>query len=121
MALVGVEFEGEAALEQVVGAAQIFEAGERVAEGEDDAGVAAEAKPFAQALLAKAACALVGIGGGEVDGAVRGAVAVVVDDQGALVAVAVGVGKDVFVDRAVAARRSRRAGSCCFRQRASGA
>ena len=32
----------------------------------------------------------------------RGAVAVVVDHQRALAAVAVGVGKDVFVDRAVA-------------------
>ncbi len=31
----------------------------------------------------------------------RGAVAVVVDDEGALVAVAVGVGEDVFVDRTV--------------------
>ena len=65
------------------------------------AGVAAEAQALAQSLLAKTAGALVGIGRGKIDGAVRRAVAVVVDHQRALAAVAVGVGKDVFVHRAV--------------------
>ena len=35
VALVGVQLEGEAAIEQIVGPAQIFEAGERVAPGDD--------------------------------------------------------------------------------------
>ena len=42
VALVGMELEGEAAVEQIVGAAEIFEAGERVAAGNDRRRIAAE-------------------------------------------------------------------------------
>jgi hypothetical protein len=56
VALVGVQIEGEAALGKSVGAAQVFEAGERVAEGEDDRGIAAQA----EALRAGAAGAVAG-------------------------------------------------------------
>ena len=42
VALVGVKIEGEAALEQIAGPAQILETGERVAPGDDRAVVAAQ-------------------------------------------------------------------------------
>ena len=97
MALVGVEIESEASGGKMPAAAQIFEAGERVAEGENCLGIAGQAEALMQALLAQLAGILIGVGGGEIDGSVSGAVAVVIDHQGALAAVAVGIGKDVFV------------------------
>src|ERR1035438_8743493 len=101
VALVGVELEGQAAIVQIVRPAQGFEAGKRVTKREDSAGIATEAEAVAQALLAEPAGALVGIGCGVIDGAVCVAISVVVDHQRAFAAVAVGIGKDVFVDRAV--------------------
>ena len=79
--------------------AQVFKAGERIAAGEDGAGISGKAKPIADPALAQLRSGLVGVGSGVIDGAVCFAVAVVVDDQRALVAGAVGIGKDVLVHR----------------------
>ncbi len=100
VALVGVEVEREAAIGEGFGAAQVLETGERIAEGEDGAVIARQAEALVETLLAKLGRAFVGVGGGVIDGAVGLAVAVVVDDEGAVGAVAIGVGEDVFVDRA---------------------
>ena len=61
-----------------------------------------------------------GVGGRGLDPAAGLGVAVVVDDQRALVAAPVGVGEDVLVDPAVRRRRSRRAGSARPRRRGGG-
>ena len=101
MALVSAEIEGQSAIRQIVCPAQVFEAGERVAPGENSAGFIVQAQPFADSLLAQLVGALVGVGRGIINRPVRLAVAIVIDHQGALVASAIGVGKDVFVHLAV--------------------
>ena len=63
--------------------------------------VSAQAQSFGQTPLAKLSRSLIGKRGGKIDGSVRVGVAVVVDDQSALVAVAVRVREDILVYRAV--------------------
>ena len=62
VALVGVKIEGEAAIEQIAGPAQILETGNGVAPGNYRAVVAAQSETIGQAALTKLARALVGIG-----------------------------------------------------------
>jgi hypothetical protein len=85
----------------VSGAAEIFEA-VVVAIGEDDGAGSGQHEAFGEAALAQVAGALVHEARRDVDGAARGVVAVVVDDERALAAAAVGVGEDVLIDSAIA-------------------
>ena len=100
MALIGVQVEGKALLGQIIAPAQIFQAGERVAPGQDGGRSCAQAKTLLERLLTLLACALVGVGSRVMQRPTGRAVAVVVDDESALVVLAVGVSKDVFVHRA---------------------
>jgi len=63
VALVGVQFDGEAVLGQTDGAAQIFETGQRVAIGEDEGGIDPELKPLLQPPLAQMTGPFIGVGG----------------------------------------------------------
>ena len=96
-----MQIESQSAIRQIVCPAQVFEAGQRVAPGEDGAGVVAQAQSFPDSLLAQLVGALVGVGRRIINRAVRVGVSIVIDDQGALVASAVGVGKDILVHLAV--------------------
>jgi len=55
VALVRVQIEGETLVKHIVGAAEVFKAGERIAKGENDTRTAAQAEAIAQSLLAELA------------------------------------------------------------------
>ena len=63
VALVGVQFDGEAVLGQVDGAAQILQPGQGIAIGKDDRGIGFQFQTFLEPPLAQMAGLLVGIGG----------------------------------------------------------
>src|SRR3569833_3819037 len=100
VALVCVQVEGEAAFGYIAGAAHVFESSKRIAPGKDRAGIAVIAEAIVNAPLAQLRGTLVSVGCGVVNGSVGLTVAVIEDDKRALVACAIGVGVDVFVNRA---------------------
>ena len=99
--MVAAEVEREAVVAEVGGAAEVFEVAGGVAIGDEGDVVDGKGEASVRLRWRKLAGALVHGGSRDVDGAARAAVAVVVEDEGALVAEAVGVGEDVLVDAAV--------------------
>ncbi len=98
--LVAVQAEGEAVVAQIACPAEVFEARDVVAIRQNRP-VSWQVETFGEALLLQRAGGLVEEANGHVDRALGRAVDVVVEDDGALAAGAVGVGEDVFVHRSI--------------------
>src|SRR5580692_9109391 len=101
MALVRMEVEGQAAVEQVFCAAQVFQASQRVAPRNHRATVATKAQTFTQSPPLQLSRSFVGITGREVDGPVRIGVTIVIDHQRPFAAVAVRVREHILIYGAV--------------------
>ena len=99
--LVAMQAKGEAVVAQVACPAQVFEARHVVAVSQNGA-VSGQVETLGQALLLQRAGGLVEEADGQVNGSVRGAVDVVVEDDGALAARTIGVREDVLIHRALA-------------------
>ncbi len=63
VALVGMQLQRESAFGEVVGAAQVFESGERIAPGKNCAGVSAEAQALDSGALSQLRSGFVGVCG----------------------------------------------------------
>src|SRR5580698_950075 len=77
---------------------KIFQAASNVAISEDQGMFQRQSKPFGQCLLPQRPAALIHRGGREMNVPMSVSIAIVVEDESALIVQAVGIRKDVFID-----------------------
>ncbi len=100
--LVAAQLHRQAVVAQVGRTAQVLQLTRMVAEGHDGVVFARKREAFGKRALPQLAGALVHVRGGDFDRAAGARIGVVVEHDGALVPMPIGIGKDVLVYRAVA-------------------